>query len=77
MSRSRKKHPVHSRLVAFSEKDDKRLEHRKWRAHLRVALAAENWERAEWDYRTTNWLWAKDGKAWAGGTAWEEKAKRK
>ncbi len=66
MSRSRQQTPIIGNC-AGTEKDDKRREHGRWRTRLREALAHDDWDRAAYDVRDSNWGWTKDGKRWVGG----------
>ncbi len=70
MSRSRRKTPVYGYSSARSEAADKRLWHRRWRAHERGRLGAlpEDFEHLTTQRREVSnvWAMAKDGRQWFG-----------
>lgn len=66
MTRSHRRTPISGFTKSNSEKRDKQLEHRKWRAQLKEHLYHERWDLAQTDDYTSNWWWDKDGKHWYG-----------
>lgn len=65
MSRSYRHTPICGVTTARSEKEDKQIEHRKWRAAVHEALAHEDWFRASFNVPTSGWF-DKDGKQYFG-----------
>lgn len=68
MSRSKRKAPFFPRTTSVSEKDDKRLAHRKERAYARDALGQLDHEEEIEPYtehpRSGQWVFDKDGKTY-------------
>lgn len=76
MSRSRRKTPIWGITTASSEKDDKQIWHRRYRARVRSAIeTCVDYEDLDWLIPTVKessnpWDMNKDGKHWHGPGSW-------